>query len=250
MDIERSKQIKYLLIRCESLRDSLESVLKDSSTNESGRYVGFKMYSEEFNHLADEVSRFININNECIISYETGSLNGCMDTVWPQQKQVIETTLLYTNALIALLNKEVDFVENEYSNIESFIKSKLRKAVFDIPDKEKEIQNSIEQLFIGRGWNKGIDYDRETGKFEFSGREYIPDFVIPKLELCIEVKLLKENRKSKVIEEISADVTAYSKQYKRIIFVVYDLGYIRDETEFRRDIENAKDDVKVIIVKH
>ncbi len=250
MDIERSKQIKYLLIRCESLRDSLESVLKDSSTNESGRYAGFKMYSEEFNHLADEVSRVININNERIISYKTGSLKGCMDTVWPQQKQVIETTLLYTNALIALLNKEVDFVENEYSNIESFIKSKLRKAVFDIPDKEKEIQNSIEQLFIGKGWNKGIDYDRETGKFEFSGREYIPDFVIPKLELCIEVKLLKENRKSKVIEEISADVTAYSKQYKRIIFVVYDLGYIRDETEFRRDIENAKDDVKVIIVKH
>lgn len=250
MDIEKSKQIKYLLIRCESLRDSLERVLKDSSTNESGRYAGFKMYSEEFNYLADEVSRVININNERIISYETGSLKGCMDTVWPQQKQVIETTLLYTNALIALLNKEVDFVENEYSNIESFIKSKLRKAVFDIPDKEKEIQNSIEQLFIGRGWNKGIDYDRETGKFEFSGREYIPDFVIPKLELCIEVKLLKENRKSKVIEEISADITAYSKQYKRIIFVVYDLGYIRDETEFRRDIENAKDDVKVIIVKH
>jgi hypothetical protein len=101
----------------------------------------------------------------------------------------------------------------------------------------------------GRGLNKGVDYDRETGKFEFSGKEYIPDFVIPKLQLCIEVKLLKENRKSKVIEEISADVTAYGKQYIRQLFVVYDLGYIQNEAEFIRDIENAGN-IKVIIIKH
>lgn len=250
MDIDRAKQIKYLLIRCESLRDSLRNVLNDSKTNENGRYAGFKMYSEEFNYLANEVANTIDLSNERIISYKTGSLKGSMDTLWPQQKQVIETTLLYTNALIALLNKEVDFVEDEYANIESFIKANLRKIIFDKPEKEKAIQNAIEQLFVGKGWNKGIDYDRETGKFEFSGREYIPDFIVPKLELCIEVKLLKENRKSKTIEEISADITAYSKQYKRMLFVVYDMGYIRDEAEFRRDIENAKDNIKLIVIKH
>ena len=102
---------------------------------------------------------------------------------------------------------------------------------------------------MGRGLNKGIDYDRESGKFEFSGKEYIPDFIIPKLSLCIEVKLLRENRKSKVIEEISADITAYSKQYQRQLFIVYDLGCIQNEEEFKRDIENAGN-VKVIIVKH
>ena len=102
---------------------------------------------------------------------------------------------------------------------------------------------------MGRGLNKGIDYDRETGKFEFSGKEYIPDFIIPKLKLCIEVKLLRESRKSKVIEEISADITAYSKQYQRQLFIVYDLGYIQNEEEFKRDIENAGD-IKVIVVKH
>lgn len=53
-----------------------------------------------------------------------------------------------------------------------------------------------------------------------------------------------------MIEEINADITAYSKEYKRQIYVIYDLGVIRDEVEFKRDIENAKDDIKVIIVKH
>lgn len=91
--------------------------------------------------------------------------------------------------------------------------------------------------------------DRESGKFEFSGKEYIPDFIIPKMNLCIEVKLLKEGRRSKMVEEISADITAYKKQYERILFVVYDLGVIRDEVEFKRDIEMT-DGVKVIVVRH
>ncbi|WP_375709426.1 hypothetical protein [Niallia sp. NCCP-28] len=68
---------------------------------------------------------------------------------------------------------------------------------------------------LGRGLSKGTDYDRETGKLEFSGKEFIPDFIIPKLRLCIEVKLLHEGKKLKIIEEISADITSYAKQYER-----------------------------------
>ena len=52
-----------------------------------------------------------------------------------------------------------------------------------------------------------------------------------------------------MIEEISADITVFSKQYKRQLFVIYDLGFIQNGEEFRRDIENAGN-VKVIIVKH
>ena len=70
------------------------------------------------------------------------------------------------------------------------------------------------------------------------------------MSLCIEIKLLKENRKSKVIEEISADITAYKKVYERQVYIVYDLGFIQNEVEFKRDIENTTDGVKVIIIKH
>ena len=121
--------------------------------------------------------------------------------------------------------------------------------MFKKPEKEVEIQNSVESLLLGRGFSKGVDYDRETGKFEFSGKEYIPDFIIPKMSLCIEVKLLREGRKSKIIEEISADITAYKKVYQRQLFIVYDLGVIQNEVEFKRDIEMT-DGVKVIVVKH
>lgn len=49
----------------------------------------------------------------------------------------------------------------------------LRTVIFDKPQKEIEVQNAIEALLLGRGLNKGIDYDRESRKFEFSGKEYI-----------------------------------------------------------------------------
>ena len=173
------------------------------------------------------------------------------DTVWPQQKGVIDSIVVYIDILISLLENEVDFVDDEYSNLENFLKTKLRTVMFEPPSKEKEVQNAIEMLLVGKGWNKGIDYDRESGKFEFSGKEYIPDFIVKKLGLCIEVKLLKDNsRKSKMIEEINADITAYNKEYKRQLFVIYDLGVIRDEIEFKRDIENSGDDIRVVIVKH
>ena len=50
-------------------------------------------------------------------------------------------------------------------------------------------------------------------------------------------------------EEINADITAYSKQYERQLFIVYDLGCIQNEEEFRRDIESMGN-IKVLIIKH
>ena len=250
LDIEKSRQIKYLLLRCKSLKENMIRTLNDSSTNVSGRYSSFKTYAKEHYFLACEVCKVLELTNERILYYDTGKMKGWADTVWPQQKEVIDGLVVYTDTLIALLEKEIDFIDDEYTNLENFIKNRLRSTIFTPPEKEKEVQNAIETLFVGKGWNKGIDYDRETGKFEFSGKEYIPDFIVPKLNLCIEVKLMKEGRKSKIIEEINADITAYDKEYKRQLFVIYDFGVIRDEIEFKRDIENAKDGIKVIIVKN
>ncbi len=47
----------------------------------------------------------------------------------------------------------------------------------------------------------------------------------------------------------AADTVAYSKGYPSVMFIVYDLGYVRDESEFRRDLE-APGNASVVIVKH
>lgn len=250
MNVDKKKQTKILLLRCKSLKESMIRTLNDSSTNETGRYSAFKEYAREYTYLVDEIDKCIDLSTTRIMTFNINSMKGWADTLWPQQKEIIESLVVYTSTLIAILEGEIEFVDDEYANLENFIKTKLRSLIFVKPEKELEIQNAIESLFIGKGWNKGIDYDRETGKFEFSGKEYIPDFIIPKLSLCLETKLVKEGRKSKIIEEINADINAYSKMYNRQMYVVYDLGCIRDETEFRRDLEESKADIKVIILKH
>ena len=97
---------------------------------------------------------------------------------------------------------------------------------------------------------RGIDYDRETGRVKVSIKEVVPDFILPKLSLAIEIKLSKTGAKAKtIVDEINADIQAYGKKYNRILFVVYDLGTIRDTLEFTRDLE-VTTGVEVIVIKH
>ena len=201
-----------------------------------------------YNDLAEQARKLMK-NHAMFYTFNTDKIRGHSDTVWTEQKRILEQVLISTKILYSALASNMNFADDEFDNLEYFIQSRLRTVIFEKPQKEIEVQNAIEALLLGRGLSKGTDYDRETGKFEFSGKEYIPDFIVPNLQLCIEVKLLRENKKSKVIEEISADITAYSKQYERQLFVVYDLGCIQNEEEFKRDIEKAGN-VKVIIIKH
>jgi hypothetical protein len=97
---------------------------------------------------------------------------------------------------------------------------------------------------------KGTDYDRETGRVKTSGKESVPDFVFPNLKLCLEAKLSKSLDKLRaIVDEINADIRAYATRYERQFYIVYDLGTIRDEAEFKRGLEDAPG-VSVVVVKH
>ena len=239
-----------LISQCENLKRAVEKTLDNTMTNEIGRYSSFRIYAEQYNKLADSVSDVLEIERNSFDKLCLENMPSWGDSLWPQQLQIIEAVYILVGNLLSGLEAENSFADDEFLNISNFIRNKLRTVIYKKPDREIEVQNAIENLFVGRDWEKGINYDRECGKFGFSGKEYIPDFIIPKLNLAIEVKLLREGRKSKIIEEVNADITAYSKEYDRQLFVIYDLGVIRDETEFRRDIENSGENIKVIVVKH
>ena len=140
--------------------------------------------------------------------------------------------------------------EDRILSLINFFQTNLRKAIFLPPEREVDVQNVVEQLLIGRGLEKGIGYDRETGRVKVSIKEVVPDFTLAKFGLAIEVKLSKDRSRSKIlVDEINSDIMAYCKQYPSILFIVYDMGSIRDEVEFKHDLE-ASEGVSVIIVKH
>jgi hypothetical protein len=249
MSLENNRAIRLLISQVKTLKGSIEKALSDSATEAHSRFVSFKTFAEQYNFIANEAEKVLGLKGNSFSHYRIEHMGNSMNTLWGIQKEIMESVSLSTGILLTYLESATEFTEDEYDNLENFFKSKLRTAIFAVPQKEVEIQNVIESLLIGKGMSKGNDYDRESGKFEFSGKEYIPDFIVPKLNLCIEVKLLRDGKRSRIIDEINADITAYSKHYERLMFIVYDLGVIRDEAEFKRDIENAWKEIKVVLVK-
>jgi len=248
--IDSKKNLKILLLQLKQLEKTIEQILNNKETVEANRYVSFMNIRKHYNDLAI-IAKNNGLDHGAFYTYtDIKEEHNHFNTFWSTQKATIEGVLIKTRLLISLVEGNLDFVDDELKNLQNFIEISLRQTIYEEPKKEKEIQNAIEILFMGRGYKKGIEYERESGKFVFSGKEYIPDFIFPRYSLAIEVKLLKENKSiSAIIEEINADITAYKKEYENIMFVIYDIGKVRNETEFKRDLENTNN-VKIIIVKH
>ena len=248
LTITEARSLRVLIAQVKALILTIEDILGNTNVNEARKYISYREMANTYNDMVEQ-ARVLLKGPVLFYTFNMNKMKSWEDTLWPSQKVIMENTLLYSRMLLVGLEGALDFVDDEIENLSDFFQSHLRSVVYDVPEKEKDVQNAVESLMIGRGMSRGADYDRESGKFEFSGKEYIPDFIIDKMSLCIEVKLLKAGRKSKMIEEISADITAYSKEYRHIIFIIYDLGVIQNELEFKRDIE-LQQGVKVIIVKH
>lgn len=250
MDKKQYDQLKEFLHIANALLESMNASLRANSDNNNlWKYSGYWQYARKYNQLVQVISQVIHI--ETVVDlFDMEKLPSVGDTVPAQQRAFFESVHANLSILKAYLETKLDVKADEIANLTNFLQVNLRKVVFHEPEKEVDIQDSIEQLLIGRGLTKGIDYDRETGRVKVSIKEVVPDFIFPRLGLALEVKLSKDKNKSRaIVDEVNADIQAYSKQYSSILFVVYDLGTIRDEVEFKQDLETTNQ-VSIIVVKH
>jgi DpnII restriction endonuclease len=249
--MEKREQLKLLLSNTNALLGAMrQSTLSVSGeTANLGRYSSFKTFFRKYNDLVKQAIPLL-LNTTMLDVFDLDKIKGSGHYTWIQQKELFDSA--YSNAALlkSLLEGAIGYAEDETHNLKDFLQASLRRAISTIPDKELEIQQTIESLLIGRGMEKGTDYDRETGRVKTSGKESIPDFIFPNLKLCLEVKLSKSADKVKaIVDEINADIRMYSTRYERQLYVVYDLGTIRDEAEFKRDLESAPG-VSVLVIKH
>lgn len=246
---EVTKHMRELIAKAKAFENTVRDILNNDKAVEHARYSSYRSIAKRYNTLLLEASSTVP-NFQGFGTFNVDAMPSQMDTVWPWQKEVLESVYLETKLFRAYLESNVDFANDEIEGLCDFIQSRFRSVIFEIPRTEQDVQNAFEALLVGRGYNKGTDYDREAGKVEFSGKEYIPDFCISKYNLAIEIKLLKDPKaRSRIIEEISADITAYRKEYANQIFVVYDLGCIQNVTQFKCDIEQC-DGVRTVVIKH
>ena len=124
--------------------------------------------------------------------------------------------------------------------------SKFRRYIHEQPKNEKEIQDNFERLLIGTDFK----YSREKERFEYSSKSYIPDFVLNDLNMAIEIKFCNSSGKEReLVDEINADILAYNTKYKNSMFIIYDIGQIRNEEQFKSPF-TAHENIFVVIVKH
>ena len=148
------------------------------------------------------------------------------------------------------IQKETGLVRlqpREAIDIESAIERALRPAFrHGPPVKEAGVQDAVEDILIALG----VDSVRDKEVVQVGAKAFKPDFTVPDLELAIEVKLASPTHPpARIQEELSADTSAYLTRWRRVLFVIYDLGVITDPVRFRRE-NQRKLGVSVLVVKH
>jgi len=245
---QQKASVMRVLVQARALRDALMFVYQTDQGN-IWRFGSYRTFMDQYNALVKELASLTPAAGSLSV-FDLSKIKGQFNTIAMAQKSYCDSVLALLSMLISVAEQELGAQEGELSSFIDFLRSRLRPAVFRQPGTEREIQDVVEQLLIGRGCSKGGDYDREVGRVKVSAKEVVPDFTLPKLGMALEVKLLKDaSRRSALIDEINADIKAYGKSYGRILFLVYDLGAIRDEAEFKRDLDNQRN-VFVVVVKH
>jgi len=234
--------------------DAMESVIKHiymTDENNMWRFSSYKSLADKYNTIARKLTKFLDKDDrDLFVYFNTDKMKSWANTIPIEQKKLVDTVLTEIVTLKALVETKIDIGYDNILSFKNFIENNMRKAFYKEPHMEKEVQEKFETLLIGKELSKGMDYDRETGRIMYSGKEYIPDFIFPRYDLAIEIKLCKvQYKKNRILDEINADILAYKQRYKNILFVIYDLGHIRDEIEFKKDIE-GNSNVLVSIIKH
>lgn len=249
--MEKKEKLSYLLNRAEELMNSINLVYEMESRDKSqyskmSAFSSHKTFAIQQKNLAVDVMKEFPEAN--FLVYDTDRMKGTFDSVYGYRKDVMDGVLIETGKVRAFLKARLGQKQDEIEEIITLITHNLRSIVQIIPQKEREIQEKIEYLLIGKGYSKGTDFDREAGRVKTGVKESIPDFIFKTLGLAIEVKLVKDRYgPKKITEEMNADITSYGTVYDNIFFVVYDAGgYIRNIDEFKYRLKGRHIYIEVV----
>jgi hypothetical protein len=161
-------------------------------------------------------------------------------------KSYLELAANQLTSLAIYFKSKLPKTEKEIQSILDIITANLRASTYKEPKNEKEVQNTLETVFRARA----LPFEREKVTITYSSKNYIPDFTFASLDLVVETKICNRSGKEKeLIDQINADIVAYQTKYTNLLFVVYDLGLIRDEAKFITDIQRNAN-VRVLVIKH
>jgi hypothetical protein len=208
-------------------------------------YAGYPFYIDEYNRLLISTAQADPGVTTYFQTIDLGKQRNPLDVSGPMWKSYAELAAVRLNSLSSYLQSKVGTKRQEHEQIIDLIDANLRRSIYHDPVHEREVQDVLETIFNARA----LDFRREKDTVPYATKRYIPDFTFNRIGLAVEIKLCKDkNREKEMIAEINDDIIGYSGRYDRCLFVIYDLGFIRDTAQFSGDIE-GNPNVNVIIIK-
>jgi hypothetical protein len=235
MDIETL----YMMAKAAARNAERACEIAGQNTAHVRGYSGYAAYIGEYNRLVPLVVEQFGEEAEHLFKPIAGSETSAKLVFYS------ELAAARLSALASYLQTKLGATDRQIAGIVDLVRANLRPAIFDDPEREADVQNALETIFRVRE----LDYRREKISIPYSSKKYIPDFTFESLDLAVEVKLCRsENDVKVIIDQINADLPAYQTRYRHAMFVVYDLGFIRDVGQFKSGIE-SNPDVYVVVVK-
>ncbi|MBS1196255.1 MAG: hypothetical protein H6R18_40 [Proteobacteria bacterium] len=222
---------------------------RNSRTDDVWLHSSFKTFMRKYVELVHATQGVMKVDAPVDI-YNLEKVPSAFDSTTIQQRIYFDEVYANLSILRAFIEANGGLNEVEADNILNFLRANLRKAIHAEPEQERDVQNAIENLLVGKGMQKGLAYDRETGRVKHAGKESIPDFVFHNEQMVLEVKFCnRQGKLAEIIDEMNADIVSYSTAYERVWFLVYDMGFIRDEDEIIQGLQQSEH-VKCVVVKH
>jgi hypothetical protein len=210
--------------------------------------IDVRPYAKRYNLLRDRIiSLHVKDSDELIPELPEYLLTSGLSTKFNRNVSLVDELLVAVSQMVSFLDVIQKDSFRVLTELESFLFENLRKSMIKRPEKEKDVQDIIEIMLI----SKGYAFEREKVGILYSSKKIVPDFTFEDLNSVLEVKLCKTDRKQQdLIDEINADIPAYSSKFKNLTFIVYDLGIIRNIDTFVKDIEKNSPRIRILVVKH
>lgn len=212
---------------------------------EAKEYASYPVFMNRYHELYSELRTLIKIT-----SLPIPKPHGWIDpanVVRPFWSTYLRDAIVAIGQMVAYLESQLGYHEQITSQLVKDIEDKLRIIVREIPQKEKEIQDVVENLLK----MKEYEFEREKVSIPYSTKYYVPDFTFESPNVAMDIKLCDSPEDEKrIVDEINADIPAYKSKYNNLVFIVYDLGFIRDSLTFAKGTEKNNPFVYVVVIKH
>ena len=179
---EKQQKLEHILAMARALLASMNSVIASVPKGSSvWHFNSYEHYARQYNRLAKAVFDLIPDASDLLRYYDIDKIPGSGDTHHIQQHGIFQNVHGNLSMLCAWIDSELgnESSSSEVRSLVDFFHSSLRPAMLSgNPDREKEVQNTVERILIGRGMQKGTDYDRETGQGEIRHQRISPGFCV------------------------------------------------------------------------